>query len=266
MTCMNLSQIPNAKAVSTLALIAACALVSFAARADTAPARPAIPTSVSHFGFHNVSLDVDTDLDADLQQGPDDDSPFPPPPPPNWRPRRREQQQRPYYQQREARTGAIFGFGFGGAQQYVSGAGHSGGFDTNLRLGYGFSDRFQLLFDVGGSDTPSDSSFQSISMWHFRVHGQTVLAGDRRGNGLNLNFGVGFGGVTTDGFSTVHDSSQVGVSVGAGISYEGRVSQHFALAPELFASWQQVPNGYNLPSDIAWTLGARLNFIWYSPF
>src|SRR5437660_2096423 len=60
----------------------------------------------------------------------------------DWdRPRRRRT--------RDAREGFLFSFGLGGGSQYVSqpGLGHAGSFQGNLRLGYGFSDRFQLFFD-----------------------------------------------------------------------------------------------------------------------
>ncbi len=267
---------PNRRPLQTALTLAAAALFcSFAARAESRPAASSAAQidSSSEASAQAGSgtpagtqlktqlLGVQGPIDADMQAGPGDDEPAPPPPPPGYRPRRRVV----VNHKRDAREGPIFGFGLGGVQQYLSGAGHSGAFDTNLRFGYGFSDRFQLLFDLGGSEPPQDS-YQTISMWHFRVHGQTVLAGDRRGNGLNVNFGIGVGGVNTEGYGNVHDGNTVGFTFGGGLSYELRLTPHFALAPEIFAAWQQAPNGYNLPLDIAWQYGARLNFLWYSPF
>jgi len=255
-----------------LLIAAACALTTFAARADEAapqsasgaPAALAVRDDAGPAAPRTELRDEvdDDDDDDDLPQPP---AP-PPPPPPRRHLRRRPVPVRPVvYSPHDAREGAIFSLGVGGAQQYVSGAGHSGAFDTDLRLGYGFSDRFQLFFDLDGTEPPQDS-YQALSMWHLRLHGQTVLVGDRRGNGLNLNVGIGLGGVSTQGYQNVHDSSQVGVSVGGGLSYEARLSPHFALAPEIFATWQQVPNNNNLPSDIAWQYGLRLNIVWYSAF
>jgi hypothetical protein len=245
-------------AMSLFAIAALCT-ASSAARADEGEGSDANYSGLA--GPTAQTLDLQLNNSAPLMQRDGDYGPEePPPPPPGWRPRRRTARSN-----RESRTGPIFSFGLGGAQQYVSGDGHSGAFDTDLRLGYGFSDRFQLLFDLGGSEPPQDQ-YTSISMWHFRVHGQTVLIGDRKGNGLNLNLGIGFGGVSTYGYDNVHNASDVGVSVGGGISYEARILPHFALAPELFATYQQVPNYNNRDSDVGWALGMRLNFVFYSPF
>jgi len=295
---LNLARSPASAHASPLLVLAACLLASFAARAETAAAAPAAaqapaasapaasaaaasaaPSSPADSGAVARPADgaqptpgqlrvASQEADAEVPPPPpDDDAPAPPPPPPPPpRPRRVRRRVLQPASPREARQGGIFAFGFGGAQQYVTGASHVGGFDADLRLGYGFSDRFQLLFDVGGSG-PGNDTYPSVSLWHMRVHGQTVLFGDRKGNGLNLNLGIGFGGATTNGYSDAyHDSSQVGLALGGGISYEARVTPHFALAPEFFIDWQQAPNYGGLPSDFGWAIGARLNFVWYSPF
>jgi hypothetical protein len=54
---------------------------------------------------------------------------------------------------RDSREGFLFSFGLGGGSMLVSPQGRAGSFQGNLRLGYGFSDRFQFFFDVTGAGT-----------------------------------------------------------------------------------------------------------------
>ncbi len=288
---------------------AACALASFAARAESAGASPAASAAASSAASPTAASAAPIAPSAaptapppapmaapaaptvakeapaiqppaprppqlteqEVQQDIDDDEdlPEPPPPPPVAPPPAPafpHARRRIVHAEHDARAGAIFSVGLGAAQQYLSGAGHSPGLGVDLRLGYGFSDRFQLFFDLGAIQPGQSDTTSSVSTWHLRAHGQTVLFGDRRGNGLNLNLGIGFGGVSTNGYTTPHDSSQLGVSLGGGLSYEFRISPRLAIAPELFASWQQVPNYGGLPADIAWSYGARVNVLWYSTF
>ena len=48
-----------------------------------------------------------------------------------------------------------------------------------------------------------------------------------------------------------------------GLSFDARVGRYFALSPEIFASWHQVPNPGDRKQDIATDLGLRLNLLWY---
>src|SRR3989442_8709385 len=95
----------------------------------------------------------------------------------------------------DAREGLLLSFGLGGGSAYLSsqGPGRTGAFDLDFRLGYGFSDRFQLFMDFGGDAGryPQSTDFASLT---FTIRGQTVLVGDRAGNGLSLNAGIGGGG------------------------------------------------------------------------
>src|SRR5207237_10752233 len=104
-----------------------------------------------------------------------------------WGPQRRQMQ---------AREGLLLSFGLGGGSTFISsqGPGRTGAFDLDFRVGYGFSDRFQLFMDfaVDSGRYPQSADFAS---WTFTIRGQTVLIGDRAGNGLNLNVGIGVGGV-----------------------------------------------------------------------
>jgi len=165
---------------------------------------------------------------------------------------------------RDARTGVLFSFGIGGGSMLVSPEGRSGALQGNLRLGYGFSDRFQMFMDLtgAGSSYYDGSSAQS---WLFTLRGQTVLIGDRKGNGLNLNLGIGLGGLTRsiDGYDS--SSSQAGLALAGGISWDFRITRSFALSPEFFVWWHAVPNGRYRDADVASAYGVQLNFLWYGP-
>ena len=115
-------------------------------------------------------------------------------------------------------------------------------------------------FGVDAGRYPQSSDFAS---WTFTVRGQTVLVGDRAGNGLSLNAGIGVGGVDyNDGYYGTYSSS-TGLALAGGLSYDARVTPWFALSPELFLNWHQIPNSPGLPHDVASAYGVRLNFLWY---
>jgi hypothetical protein len=165
---------------------------------------------------------------------------------------------------RDAREGFLFSAGLGGAENYVSGVGHAFGVAVDLRLGYGFSDRFQLFFDLNALPARYGRGLDATS-WTATVRGQTVLIGDRLGNGLNLNLGVGVGGMDVgSGFEFV--SQRVGFAVAGGLSLDLRVQPWFAISPELTAQWHQIPNDPGFPNDIHRAFGFLLNFVWYSPY
>jgi hypothetical protein len=170
----------------------------------------------------------------------------------------------PPRRERQAREGLLLSFGLGGGSAYLSNqaAGRTGAFDLDFRLGYGFSDRFQLFMDfaVDAGRYPQSTDFAS---WTFTLRGQTVLIGDRAGNGLNLNAGVGVGGVDyNDGYYTGY-SSATGLALAGGLSYDARVLPWFAISPEFFVNWHQIPNGPGYEHDVASAYGLRLNFLWY---
>ncbi|HZR09604.1 MAG TPA: hypothetical protein VFA79_13565 [Myxococcales bacterium] len=193
------------------------------------------------------------------------DAAAPPPREPTYGQRARDDAWSPYRQrQMQARQGLLLSFGLGGGSAYLSnqGPGRTGAFDLDFRLGYGFSDRFQLFMDfaVDAGRYPQSSDFAS---WMFTIRGQTVLVGDRAGNGLNLNLGIGVGGVDySNGYYSTYSSSS-GLALAGGLSYDARVTPWFSLSPELFVNWHQIPNRAGLPDDISSTYGLRLNFLWY---
>jgi hypothetical protein len=191
----------------------------------------------------------------------------PPPPQPQLQQRAREDDSyRPYRTRRpQAREGLLLSFGVGGGSMFVSypNDGRTGAFDLDFRLGYGFSDRFQLFMDVdlGGAHYPYGDD---IANWAFTLRGQTVLIGDRAGNGLNLNAGIGTGGVSrSNGYYYENVASASGLALAGGLSYDARVSPWFALSPEFFVTWHAIPNGAGRPQDVASLYGIRLNFLWY---
>ncbi|HEX9579032.1 MAG TPA: hypothetical protein VF993_14865 [Myxococcales bacterium] len=188
------------------------------------------------------------------QQRADDDWP-----PPRWAP------PRIVHPRHDARQGLLLSFGLGGGSLFISqpDAGRTGAFDLNFRLGYGFSDRFQLFGDAtfDGATYPNG---QDIASWTMTMRGQTVLIGDRAGNGLNLNAGVGLGGVTRSyGNSYNSVSSPTGLALVGGISYDARLSHFFSLSPEFYVTWHAIPNRAGLAQDVATSYGLRLNFLWY---
>jgi hypothetical protein len=178
---------------------------------------------------------------------------------------------RVYRPRHDARQGFLFSIGIGGGALRVSGAdpnggvGHTGAVDFGLRMGYGFSDRFQLFGDIT-ADVGTFGRGEDVTNWVLSLRGQTVLIGDREGNGLNVNAGFGIGGTSitypTEGF---RNDSPAGFALVAGLSYDARVARQFALSPELYVTWHAVPNGPGFESDNATTLGLRLNFLWYAP-
>ncbi len=196
----------------------------------------------------------------------------PPPPSPEEPPNSVEQEthaqydgwDRPRRRVRDAREGLLFSFGVGGGSMLVSPLGRAGGLQGNLRLGYGFSDRFQFFFDFTGAgvDYGNDTS---ASTWMGTIRGQTVLIGDRRGNGLNINFGIGLAGTMRSYNGFDDNSPRTGLALAGGISYDARVGRNFSLSPEFFVWWHAIPNGRGQDNDVASAAGLQLNFLWYGP-
>jgi hypothetical protein len=168
----------------------------------------------------------------------------------------------------DARQGLLFSFGLGGGSQHsTTEAASTGAFDLGLRIGYGFSDRFQLFADFS-ADTAQYRRNLQLTSWTVTLRGQTVLIGDRDGNGLNVNAGVGLGGLSYSSYNCDYGcydsvSSPAGLALAGGLSYDARLGRWFALSPEIFASWHSVPNGPGHPNDHATAVGLRLNFLWY---
>ena len=172
----------------------------------------------------------------------------------------------------EARQGLLLSFGVGGGSIYVSNQAptRTGAFDLDMRLGYGFSDRFQFFMDLGleaasyRNTTLYAGSYarDGVASWTFTFRGQTVLAGDRAGNGLNLNLGIGLGGVTYNNGYGDEYSSNSGLALAGGLSYDARISPRFSLSPEIFYTWHAIPD---VPGtrDVANMYGVRMNFLWY---
>jgi hypothetical protein len=168
---------------------------------------------------------------------------------------------------RDAREGFLFSFGLGGGAVRFSDPtfpGRGGALNFGLRMGYGFSDRFQLFGDFS-----ADAAFyprgRELTNWLVTLRGQTVLLGDTLGNGLNLNLGFGLGGITINDGVGPDVSSGAAPALVAGLSYDARVGRHFALSPEIYFSYHKVPNGPGFADDQLWAAGVRLNFLWYSP-
>jgi hypothetical protein len=170
-----------------------------------------------------------------------------------------------YRRKHDAREGFLFAFGIGGGQMRYSAQGKTGSVDLGLRMGYGFSDRFQLFGDLT-ADVGQFEARQDATSWILSIRGQTVLIGDREGNGLNLNVGVGVGGLSINYHDEFAQSTYpAGVAFVSGLSYDARVGQQFALSPEIYLNWHLVPNDPGLASDNLRTIGFRLNFLWYAP-
>jgi hypothetical protein len=164
----------------------------------------------------------------------------------------------------DARQGLLLSFGLGGGSLYLSNEGlpRLGAADVDFRLGYGFSDRFQMFMDFN-ADGATNKNGDSVGSWTWTVRGQTLLIGDRRGNGLNVNFGIGFGGLTYDNPYGDHSSGPTGLAIGGGLSFDARILPNLALSPELFFTWHQIPNGPAYADDVASIYGLRLNLLWY---
>ena len=137
-----------------------------------------------------------------------------------------------------------------------------GAADVDFRLGYGFSDRFQMFMDF---DADAGSTFEgaNVGSWTWTVRGQTLLAGNRAGNGLNVNFGAGFGGLISDGGRGDRSAGPTGFALAGGLSYDGGITPWFAVSPEFFVTWHQVPNLPGIEDDVSSIYGIRLNLVWY---
>ena len=164
----------------------------------------------------------------------------------------------------QARQGLLLSFGLGGGSLYLSNEGPSrlGAADVDFRIGYGFSDRFQMFMDFN-TDVGTTYYGNNVGSWTWTVRGQTVLAGDRAGNGLNVNFGAGFGGITYDTGYADRASSPTGFALAGGLSYDARITPWFAISPEFFVTWHQIPNPPGTPDDVSSIYGVRLNLLWY---
>ena len=288
---------------SLAALTALCLLLATAARAadDVAPAStaaaaaaraaaasgdPAPGATRPDAGKPDKSDDASADTRAQRRERSraalveEDDVPppdGPPPPPPSRRRMRRRVYQPPApLLPGEARQGVLLSLGFGGASQFASapGYGRAAASDFDLRFGYGFSDRFQFFVDLDASHGGYGFD-QSTNSWMLTLRGQTVLIGDRRGNGLSINGGIGVGGFGFGGgydcYSCDYGSGygygydrrdQLGLAAGGGISFDARLGRYFAISPELFASWLAVPNR-DRTQDIVTQVGIRMNLLWY---
>jgi len=163
----------------------------------------------------------------------------------------------------QARQGLLLSFGLGGGSLYLSNEGPTrlGAADLDFRIGYGFSDRFQMFMDFN-TDVGSTNAGNAVGSWTWTVRGQTVLVGDRAGNGLNVNFGAGLGGVTYDtGYAD--RSSPAGFALAGGLSYDARLTPWCAISPEFFVTWHQIPNVPGVADDVSSIYGVRLNLLWY---
>ena len=163
----------------------------------------------------------------------------------------------------QARQGLLLSFGLGGGSLYLSNEGPTrlGAADLDFRIGYGFSDRFQMFMDFN-TDVGRTNAGNTIGSWTWTVRGQTVLVGDRAGNGLNVNFGAGLGGVTYDtGYAD--RSSPTGFALAGGLSYDARLTPWCAISPEFFVTWHQIPNVPGVADDVSSIYGVRLNLLWY---
>jgi hypothetical protein len=167
---------------------------------------------------------------------------------------------------RDAREGFLFSFGVGGGAVRFSNPDflRGGALNFGLRMGYGFSDRFQLFGDFS-ADAAFYPGSRELTNWLVTLRGQTVLIGDTLGNGLNLNLGFGLGGITINNGFGPDISSGAAPALVAGLSYDARVGRHFAVSPEVYFSYHKVPNGPGFADDQLWAAGLRLNFLWYSP-
>src|SRR4051812_37150538 len=85
----------------------------------------------------------------------------------------------------DARQGLLLSFGLGGGSLCLSDRGPArvGAADVDFRIVYGFSDRFQMFMDLN-ADGGSTYSGDSVGSWTWTVRAQTLLVGDRAGNGL----------------------------------------------------------------------------------
>jgi hypothetical protein len=164
----------------------------------------------------------------------------------------------------QARQGLLISLGLGGGSLYMSNESpyRFGAADVDFRLGYGFSDRFQMFMDFN-SDNGTTYEGNSVGTWTWTVRGQTLLVGDRAGNGLSANFGAGFGGLTYTPDFAGERSGPTGFAVGGGLSFDARITPNCAISPELFFTWHQIPNLPGVGDDVASTYGIRLNLLWY---
>ena len=251
---------------------AAAAAAANAAAAEAPPAKPAAESPAPPARAPSSAPLVHED-DTNV-------TPPPGPPPPNaTRPysrRVRRLVEPPQAPRGEARQGLLFSLGFGGASLFTStpGYGRSASTDLDVRIGYGFSDRFQMFIDIDSASARYAYGAQT-ELGTVTLRGQTVLVGDRQGNGLTLNAGIGLGAFNTDpngGYSYCcgpagrggrwGNDRQLGFVAAGGLSYDARLGRYFSLSPELFASWMTVPND-DRKQDIATQVGLRLKLLWY---
>jgi hypothetical protein len=164
----------------------------------------------------------------------------------------------------QARQGLLLSFGLGGGSLYLSDQGRPriGAGDIDFRLGYGFSDLFQMFMDFN-ADVGTTYNGDSVGSWTWTMRGQTVLIGDRAGNGLNVNFGLGFGGLTYNPSVVGRSSGPTGLALAGGISYDARITPWCSFSPELFVTWHQVPMLPGNADGVSSIYGVRLNLLWY---
>jgi len=174
-----------------------------------------------------------------------------------------------YYEPRnrpQARQGLLLSLGAGGGSLYLSpdGPGRFGAADVDFRIGYGFSDQFQSFMDFN-VDSGTDYYGDTVGSWSATLRGQLTLIGDRAGNGLNVNFGAGFGGLTYDpaALGGNRPYAPTGFALAGGLSYDVRITPNMAVSPEFFFTWHEIPNFPGVPDDTSSIYGIRLNLLWY---
>jgi len=120
--------------------------------------------------------------------------------------------------------------------------GADGALDLDFRLGYGFSDRFQLFMDfaVDAGRYPQSADFAS---WTFTIRGQTVLIGDRAGKRAQPERGVGVGGVDYTNGLLLRLLLLHRARLSGGLSYDARVTPWFAAQPRVLVNWHRFPTG-----------------------
>src|SRR5207237_5228273 len=70
-------------------------------------------------------------------------------------------------------------------------------------------------------------------------------------------------GITYDAGYAYRSSSPAGFALAGGLSYDARLTPWFAISPEFFVTWHQIPNPPGTPDDVSSIYGVRLNLLWY---
>jgi hypothetical protein len=158
------------------------------------------------------------------------------------------------------RNGFMIGFGVGGGSVGIkNGDGREGSVTGNFRIGYALRPDLVLAFE-GNAWSKTFSTDQGDLTWTFSTGTASVTCFPQN-MGFFLRGGIGFGtaNVELERNNVKISADDTGLGLLAAAGYEWRLTQKFALGPQVEFSYQNEGGDVESSNIIA----GGLNFNWY---